>query len=219
MGAVDVAVLGFERTDKEGRRHFVGSLDVDSCRGRAGGTLTEILGDSRLSEPLVVAENAEVAFHVLDDEHIVGVVDIGGSGGSLRAHAGVNGDELVKLRLRWQLSLSLRSKLRLVGQNVDILPLRIGGESIFAVKDCGSGSPQFIARQLRIAENERLGEEVNATLHAGKLRGTLTPAEGFLNRVTFDSHSEAGLDGYFDSLEAALVDCLELNAEEHSGDV
>ena len=113
--ALDVAVLGFESTDKEGRRHFVGSLDVYSCRGRAGGTLTEVLGDGCLGSPLVVAENTKVSFHILDNEHIVGVVDIGCGSGSLRAYAGVNGDELVKLRLRWQLALCLRSKLRLVG--------------------------------------------------------------------------------------------------------
>lgn len=219
VGAVDVTVLGFESTDKEGRRHFVGSLDVDSCRGRACGTLTEILGDSRLSEPLVVAENAEVAFHILDDEHIVGVVVIGGSGGRLRAHTGVNGDELVKLRLRGQLAPRLGGQLRLVGKNVDILPLRIGGERITTRQDCGSGTAQFITRQLRVAENERFCEEVYATLHAGQLGGALAPPERFLNRGTSFSHSGAGLDGYFNGLEAVLVDGLELNAEEHSGDV
>lgn len=67
FAANDVAVLGFERADKEGRGHFVGSLDVDSGRSCAGGTLTEILCDSRLGSPLVVAENAVVAFHILDN--------------------------------------------------------------------------------------------------------------------------------------------------------
>ena len=89
--AVDVAVLGFERTDIEGRGHFVGSLHVDSGRSSAGGTLTEVLGDSRLSGPLVVAEDAEVTFHILDHKHVIRVVDVGSGSGSLRAYAGVNG--------------------------------------------------------------------------------------------------------------------------------
>lgn len=102
MRAINVSVLGFERTDKEGRGHFVGSLDIDSGRGRACGTLTEVLGDSGLCGPLVVAEHTVVAFHILDDEHIVGVVDVGGCRGGILTYAGVNGNELVKLRLRRQ---------------------------------------------------------------------------------------------------------------------
>ena len=165
FAANDVAVLGFERADKEGRGHFVGSLDVDSGRSCAGGTLTEVLGDSGFCGPLIVAENAEVAFHILDNKHIVCVVDVCGGSGSFRAHAGMNGNELVKLRLRGQLALRFGGELRLVGENVDILPLGISGKSVFAGEDSRRGASEFIARELRIAENERLGEEVYATLH------------------------------------------------------
>ena len=179
--ALDVAVLGFERTDIEGRGHFVGSLDVDSGRGCAGGTLTEVLGDSRLCSPLVVAENAEVAFHVLHDKHVVGVVDVGSGGCGLRAYSGVDGDELVKLRLRGQLALRLGSKLRLIGENVDILPLGISGKSVLAGEDSRSGATEFIARELRKAQDEGLGEEVYAALDTGQLGGTLAPPERFLN--------------------------------------
>ena len=81
MLTLDVAVLGFESADIERRRHLVGSLDVDSGRGGAGGALSEVLCDGGLCAPFVVAEDAEVAFHILDYENIVGVVDVGSGGG------------------------------------------------------------------------------------------------------------------------------------------
>ena len=180
MRAINVSVLGFERTDIEGRGHFVGCLDVDSCRGRAGGTLTEILGDSGLCDPLVVAENAEVAFHVLHDKNVVGVVDVGCGSRRIGTDSGVNGSELVKLRLRGQLALSLGGQLRLVGKDIDILPLCIGCQRVAAGHNSRSGAAQFITRQLRVAEDERLGEEVNAAFHTGKLGGALTLPETFL---------------------------------------
>ena len=115
--------------DELRRRHLVGSLDVDSGRGGAGGALSEVLCDGDLCAPFVVAEDAEVAFHILDYENIVGVVDVGSGGGSVRAHAGVNGDKFVELRLAWKLTLRLGGQLRFVGEYVDISPFGIGGES------------------------------------------------------------------------------------------
>ena len=53
--------------------------------------MTEVLGDSRFRAPLVVSEHTIVAFHFLDDKHVIGVVDVGGSGGSVSTDARVNG--------------------------------------------------------------------------------------------------------------------------------
>ncbi len=137
--------------------------------------------DGGLCAPFVVAEDAEVAFHILDYENIVGVVDVGSGGGSVRAHTGVNGDKFVELRLARKLALRLGGQLRLVGEYVDISPFGIGGESERAVEDSRRGATEFITGKLRKGHNQALGEIVDAAFHTGQLGGALTPPERLLD--------------------------------------
>ena len=101
----------------------------------------------------------------------------------------MNGSELVELRLRGQLPLRLGGKLRLVGENVDIFPLGIGGEGEVTGEDSGSGTTEFITRELGKRYYLALGEVVDAAFHTGKLGGALAPTERFLNACAFISHN------------------------------
>lgn len=71
--------------------------------------------------------------------------------------------------------------------------------------------------------NLALGDVVDAALHAGQLRCSLTPCQGTLECGTSvgigGGHSLCGLGVEFNNVEEALVDGVELAPEEHgSGD-
>ena len=137
---VDFALLGLNRAGIERSRYFVGGFDRNGRGSRAGGTLPVVLRNSGLGDPLVAADNTPVAFHVLNEEHIVRVVKVGSGGSGFLANAGVNGGQLVELGLAWEFTLRLGSELRLVGQDVDEFPLGIGFQNERA-DVLGGGSP------------------------------------------------------------------------------
>ena len=125
---IDVAVLGFDNAGVERRRHFVGSLHSDCGGSCACRSLSVVLRHGGLREPTLRADHAPVAAHILNKEHIVGIVQISGSSGGFLAHGRVNGGQLVELGLAREFTLRVGGELRLVGENVDVAPLLVSGK-------------------------------------------------------------------------------------------
>ena len=74
--------------------------------------MTEVLGDSSLGSPLIISEDPEVAFHILDNKDVVCIVDVG-SGGGVGIGKAINGgfgmvcdgsdrvDEILRKAMLW----------------------------------------------------------------------------------------------------------------------
>ena len=102
-----------------------------------------------------------------------------GKSRSLNAHAGVNSGELVQLRHAWVLALRLTGELRLVGQDVDVLPCRVGSEHEVARVSRRDETPPRVMVERRPLDDLVFADVVDASFDAGEFGRSLAPSERF----------------------------------------
>ena len=174
----------------EGSGALVGGFHRERGAGGAGGTLSEVLRNRGLDLPFLAADYAVTSSDCLDKEHAVAVVDVSGESRSVNAHSRVNCGQLVQLRLAGVFTLRLTGELRLVGQDVDVLPCRVGGKLEVAVIHCRSETTNIVMLQCGPIHDLVFADVVDASFDAREFGSSLTPSERLLYCGTIRCHSD-----------------------------
>lgn len=186
--AVKRAVLGVKSAGIERCRDLVGDLHVDG-RASGVGALSQILGDSGLAGPAVIAEHSEIARHVLVDIDDIIVVEHTCRSGSLLGHSVVDECGLVELGLARAFALCLAGGCRSLRIDIQILPFGLGSQFKGTGKFTARRATESVAGQRRVLHDERLRAEVDTATDARVLGHALAPYERLLKvRTCFCCH-------------------------------